>query len=297
MKSNRKARFDLHYYLFLLPAFLLFTGFIVAPAISSIYYSFTNFDGVNPATMNFIGAANYKEMIDSDRVHNAFKNTIILTVSLMILENIVALVLAVLVDQVRWFKNFFRSVFYLPVLISGIVMGFIWTILYNFNFGAINQILTKLGLESWAIDWLGDQRYTMISIIVATVWKGAGYYMIIYLAALQGVPQDLGEASRIDGANRWQQFRHVTFPLLAGAVTVCMTLALINGLKVFDQIAVMTDGGPGFTSETMTYIIYKVAFAEGRQGFGTALAIGLFALILITTAIQTFILRKREVQL
>nr|WP_240353734.1 sugar ABC transporter permease [Cohnella algarum] len=140
-------------------------------------------------------------------------------------------------------RNLFRSVFYFPVLLSGVVMGFIWTIILNYNFGVFNQLLDMLGLAAAKADWLGDPDFAMLSIILSTVWKSAGYYMIIYLAGLQGIPQELSEAASIDGAGRMQQFRHITFPLLAGSVTVCMVLSMINSLKIFDQIAVMTDGG------------------------------------------------------
>ncbi|MNZ96816.1 Lactose transport system permease protein LacF [compost metagenome] len=220
-----------------------------------------------------------------------------MAVVLVILENIVAIALAMLVDQVKWLRNIFRSVFYFPVLLSGVVMGFIWTIILNYNFGVLNQLLDMVGLSSLKYDWLGNPDFALISIILSTVWKSAGYYMIIYLAGLQSIPQDLSEAAGIDGANRWQQFRHITFPLLAGAMTVCIVLSMINALKIFDQIAVMTDGGPGFATETLTYIIYKVGFGELRQGFGTALAQVLFVLILIITVIQVKFLQKREVQL
>jgi multiple sugar transport system permease protein/raffinose/stachyose/melibiose transport system permease protein len=241
--------------------------------------------------------ANFEEIWNSERVHNALKNTILLTIALVILENILALALAMLVDQVRWFKNLFRSIFYFPVLLSGLVMGFVWTIILNYNFGVLNRLLELVGLDSLKTDWLGNPDFALVSIILSTVWKAAGYYMIIYLAALQGVPPELNEAASIDGANKWQQFRHITFPLLAGAVTVCMMLSMIGSLKIFDQIAVMTDGGPGFATETLTYIVYKVGFGELRQGFGTAMALVLFLLILIVSIIQIKVLRKREVQL
>ncbi|URJ62931.3 carbohydrate ABC transporter permease [Paenibacillus polymyxa] len=219
-----------------------------------------------------------------------------MTISLVILENIAAIAMALMVDRIRWFKNLFRSIFYFPTLLSGIVMGFVWAMILNYNFGVVNKILDAVGLGGWTVDWLGDPKYAMLSIILSTVWKGAGYYMIIYLAGLQGIPADLSEAASIDGANGWQQFRYITFPLLAGSMTVCMVLSMISALKIFDQIAVMTDGGPGFATETLTYIIYKVGFGELRQGFGTALAMVLFVIILIITVIQVKILRKREVQ-
>lgn len=294
--ARKKKRWLSYSLVFILPAFLFYTLFVVIPTLSSVYLSFTSWDGVSP-NIRFIGFDNFIELFKSERVRNALKNTLILAVALVVLENLAALFLAMLVDQVRWFRNFFRSVFYLPVLLSGVVMAFIWTVIYNYNFGVLSQLLDSWGLSALKVDWLGDSKYTLFAIIFSIVWKSAGYYMIIYLAALQGVPQELIEAAKIDGANHWEQFRHITFPLLAGAVTVCMTLSLIGSLKVFDQIAVMTDGGPGFATETMTYIVYKVGFGEMRQGYGTALALVLFAIILIASLIQVKVLRKREVQM
>ncbi|WP_440131306.1 carbohydrate ABC transporter permease [Paenibacillus xylanexedens] len=280
---------------FILPSLILYTLFVIVPTLGSFYLSFTSWDGISE-DIRFIGFANFIEIWNSPRVHNALKNTLIMTVSLVILENIAAIAMALMVDKVRWFKNLFRSIFYFPTLLSGIVMGFVWAMILNYNFGVVNQIMNAIGLGSWTVDWLGDPKFAMLSIILSTVWKGAGYYMIIYLAGLQGIPAELSEAANIDGANGWQQFRFITFPLLAGSLTVCMVLSMISALKIFDQIAVMTDGGPGFATETLTYIIYKVGFGELRQGFGTALAIVLFIIILIITLIQVKILRKREVQ-
>ncbi len=297
MNTLQKKKTFLNYAVwFILPSFLLYTIFVITPTLSSVYLSFTSWDGVSP-NVHYIGFANFVEIWNSDRVHNALKNTVLLTVSLVVLENAASLMLALLVDQVRWLRNLFRSVFYFPVLLSGIVMGFVWTIILNYNFGVINQLLDAAGLDAIKTDWLGNPKFAMLSIVLSTVWKSAGYYMVIYLAGLQGIPQELTEAASIDGANRWQQFRHVKFPLLAGAMTVCMMLSMIGSLKIFDQIAVMTDGGPGFATETLTYIIYKVGFGELRQGFGTALAIVLFLLIMIVSIVQIKLLRKREVQM
>ncbi|MGO4546080.1 carbohydrate ABC transporter permease [Paenibacillus sp. 2TAB23] len=281
---------------FILPAFLLYTAFVIVPTLSSVYLSFTSWDGLS-SHIRYIGFENFREIVSSPRVHNALKNTLIFAFSLVILENALALLLAILVDQVRWLRNFFRSIFYFPVLMSGIIMGFIWMIIMNYNFGVLNQLLDMIGLGSLKADWLGDPDFALIAIILSTVWKAAGYYMVIYLAGLQGIPQELHEAASIDGANRWQQFRSITFPLLAGAMTVCLMLSMIGSLKIFDQIAVMTDGGPGFATETLTYIIYKVGFGELRQGFGTALSMVLFLLTLVISLVQIKVLRKREVQM
>lgn len=294
--KKKKKKWQSYALLFILPSFILYTLFVIVPTVGSVYLSFTSWDGIS-SDVRYIGFANFVEIWNSPRVHNALKNTMVMTISLVLLENIAAIALAMMVDKVRWFRNLFRSVFYFPTLLSGIVMGFVWSMILNYNFGVFNQILDRIGLGSYIVDWLGNPKYAMISIILSTAWKGAGYYMIIYLAGLQGIPQELNEAASIDGANGRQQFRHITFPLLAGSMTVCLVLSMISALKIFDQIAVMTDGGPGFETETLTYIIYKVGFGELRQGFGTALAMVLFLIILIITVIQVKFLQKREVQL
>lgn len=284
------------YILFILPAFLFFTVLVVWPALSSVYYSFTSWDGINPK-VNFIGLGNYKEILSSARFSNALKNTLVLTFTVSILENTAALALALLVDNVCRMKNFFRAVFYVPVILSGVVSGFIWKIMYNYNFGPINKVLDTIGLEHLKQDWLGDASYVMGSLALVLVWKGCGYYMIIYLASLQGVPKEVIEAASIDGATAWQRFRYITVPLISGSFTICFTLALINGLKIFDQIAVMTDGGPGFYTETIVYLLFKSGFAEGRQGYGTAVGIILLCIILVLNGIQSKFLKGREVQL
>lgn len=296
MRTKKKKGVDKVAFAFIAPAFIFFTLFIIIPTVSSVYYSFTSWDGVSP-TVKFIGLANYKEIFTSARFGNALKNTVILTFFISILENGFALGLALMVDHVKWGKNLFRSAFYIPVLISGIVSGFIWKIMYNYNFGTLNAALDNMGLSDMKQDWLGNTSLTLLMIGIVLIWKGAGYYMIIYLASLQSVSPDLIEAAQIDGASPWQRFKAITVPLISGAFTINFTLSLINGLKVFDQINVMTDGGPGFTSETLVYLLYKVGFNEGRQGFGTAVGIMLLFIIIILNTLQQKFLRSREVQM
>jgi ABC-type sugar transport system permease subunit len=294
--TGKKKGFDMVSFWFIAPAFLFFTLFIIVPTAASVYYSFTSWDGLSP-TVKFVGLANYREIATGARFRNALANTFILTVFISILENTMALALALMVDNVKWWKNFFRSAFYIPVLISGIVSGFIWKIMYNYNFGAINSILSSMGMGGLKQDWLGNPSLALVMVGVVLVWKGAGYYMIIYLASLQSVSTDITEAAAIDGASPWQRFRHIIMPLISGAFTINFTLSLINGLKVFDQISVMTDGGPGFTTETIVYLLYKVGFNEGRQGFGTAVGIVLLFIIIVLNTLQQKFLKSREVQL
>lgn len=296
MNKKNKKKFDKVTFAFIAPAFIFFTLFIIVPMAASVYYSFTSWDGISP-NVKFVGLANYREIFTSGRFRNALKNTVILTVFISVLENAFALGLALIVDNVRWCRNAFRSAFYIPVLISGIVSGFIWKIMYNYNFGTINAILKGVGLGNLRQEWLGTAGMALFMVGIVLIWKGAGYYMIIYLASLQGVPQDVIEAAKIDGASPFQRFKLITLPLISGAFTINFTLSLINGLKVFDQINVMTDGGPGFATETLVYLLYKVGFNEGRQGFGTAVGMMLLFIIIVLNAIQQKFLRSREVQL
>lgn len=294
--KQKKRKFDTTAFWFIAPAFVLFTVFLIIPTVSSLYYSLTSWDGINP-NIKFIGIANYVEIFTSARFGNALKNTALLTVVISICENVLALALALLVDSVCRAKNLFRAIFYVPVILSGVVSGFIWKIMYSYNFGPINKVLDMIGLAALKQDWLGNAKIAIWAVAVVMIWKNAGYYMIIYLAALQGVPQDVMEAASIDGATALQRFRHITIPLISGSFTICFTLSLINGLKVFDQIAVMTDGGPGFATETIVYLLYRSGFGEGRQGFGTAVGVVLLCIILVLNTAQSAFLRKREVQL
>lgn len=288
MKINKTA------FLFILPCFVLYTGLIILPSLTSIQLSFTNWDGLS-SSYRYIGFDNYYEIFTSSRFFNALWRTLFLTLIVSVGENVAALSLALALDRVRWLKNIFRVCFYIPVLISGIVSGFIWLTMFNWNFGIINSALRLAGLGDFAVNWIGNPNTVLFSLALTIIWKSSGYYMVIYLAGLQGIPKDCLESATIDGANGWQSFWHITFPLLAGSLTINFTLSLINGLKIFDQIVVMTNGGPGFSSETITYLIYKVAFSESRQGFGTALAVVLFVLIFILNGVQSKVLRRREV--
>ncbi len=276
-----------------LPAIVLFVGFVLVPSISSIYYSLTSWDGISK-NMTFIGLRNYKDIFRSERFWNSVRNTLFFTIALTLFENVVALSLALLVDKLRRTQTLFRSLFYLPNLLSGIVTGYIWVALMNYTFGVINQVFNSIGLPS--VDWLGNPDLALWSVIFVMVWKGSGYYMIIYTAGLSGIPKELIEASQIDGASGWRQFISITMPLLASTFTINLTLSLISGLRIFDQIVAMTSGGPGFATETITYQIFTVAFSEGKQGYGTALAILLFSITMVFTGLQSWVTRRFEVE-
>ena len=276
-----------------LPSVFLYSLLVVLPAFLSIYYSLTNWDGLSPK-MTFIGLRNYVDLASDERFWNAFKNSVVLAVVSSVTSNIVALALALLVNRIRKLTTLCRSAFYLPNLLSGIVSGYIWVSLLNYSFGVVNQLLNAIGFES--VDFLGNPGLALWTVIFVITWKGAGYYMIIYIAGLNNISTDILEAADIDGCSAWSKFIRVTVPMLTGSFTINLTLSIINGLKIFDQIVSMTSGGPGFATETLTYQIYTVAFSEGRQGYGTAVAMVLFLLTLLLSVLNTKLTRHFEVE-
>ncbi|MBY9080724.1 sugar ABC transporter permease [Paenibacillus sp. HN-1] len=281
--------------LFMLPAFLIFSVFIVIPMLSSFYFSLTDWNGLNPHS-HFIGLKNYQNIIHDSEVWIALKNTIIFAILVTVLQNILSLVLAMLLDGAGWLARFLRVFYLIPALLSALAIGFVWSYMYNPVFGVINMALENIGLGSWAQDWLGDPKWSMYSVVFTNIWQWTGLSLVIYLAGLQAIPGDLYEAADIDGANRWHQFKQITFPLIAPAFTVNILISIIGSFKVFDIIFVMTKGGPGTATESLAILLYKKAFNYNEMGYGTAIAIVMFFIILFISVIQLRILRRREIE-
>jgi ABC-type sugar transport system permease subunit len=296
MRSHtRRIRDEMKWFSFLVPALLFYLVLFVIPSLSSSYYSFTEWNGL---TSKFIGWGNYKEIWESDKLLLALKNTFFYAVMGTILQNFLALILALFLDKGFRTVNILRAMFLLPLVFSPLVIGYIFSYILEPNIGVLNTLLSNLHLADWQRDWLGNPDYGRWMIVLVDVWKSIGFSMVIYLAGLQSVPQDLYEAGDIDGASPWNKFRQITFPLIAVAVTINIVLATIGNLKIFDQIYAMTGGGPGYATHSIATIIFHLGFAEsGEWGLGTAMSIVMFLFILVLTIIQVFILRKREVQM
>lgn len=290
---ERRARWIL--FGFIAPALVVYLLMVIVPSLQSLQLSFTNWDGVNPS-YNYIGFANYQEIFTSGRFWNAVKNTLLLGLGSALIINAIALGIALMLDRLKHFQGFFRTIVYLPALVSAFIAATIWKYLLNYNFGFVDSALRKSGLGAFAQDWLGNSNIVVWVLLFIICFTLGGNTTLIYLANLQSVPTELVEAATIDGANGRQVFANVTWPMLAGAVTVNMTLAMIAGWIVFDQILVLTSGGPGFVSETMAFFIYKVGFGEYRAGFGSAAAIVLFLVVLGSTIGANAYMRKREIQ-
>ena len=295
MKNKAKRAETTAAGLFLLPEMAVMLVFVFIPMIYALYLSFIKWNGFQK-DRSFVALENYELIFKNHEFWASIKVTFIYMAAYVTLLFLLSLALALLNHSVKSKAGqLYRTLIFTPHAVSLVIAGVIWTFMFSAPKGYINQLIGLFGIKPQA--FLGSRSQALGCVIVISLWIAAGYYMIIYLASLQSVSTDILEAADIDGASPFQKFRNITVPMISGAFTINFTLSLINGLKVFDQISVMTDGGPGFTSETLVYLLYKVGFNEGRQGFGTAVGIVLLFLIIVLNTIQQKFLRSREVQL
>lgn len=270
-------------YLFLLPTLVILGTFLVYPLFASVWYSFHEYNVIQPA--KWVGLANYRELLEDEVFHSAFRNTIVYALGVVPGCVILPLFLALLVNRTGPGISFFRVAFYMPVITSIVVVGVVWKWMY-FEDGIINSILRGFNLVDRPIPFLSDPDIALFAIIAVTIWKASGYYMVLYLAGLQGLPRDLEEAAMIDGANRWQRLWDVTIPLLRPMITVVAVLASIGAMKVFGEIYVMTSGGPANSTTTLVYYVYTQAFTFLRMGYASSIAVVLCLFLVVLTLIN-----------
>ncbi len=290
-KINHKT--NLEFLGFTIPAVIAILLFVEIPFIMSVAYSFTRWNGLDRAP-KFIGLENYIELLTDDKVMvEALIFTFVFTLFFVVAVNVIALLLALVLDSKIFGRNAFRAAFYIPNIISLIVIGYIWRFIFSNGFESLGK-LTEAGI--FQLSWLGDGKMAFISVILVSVWQATGFYMVIYIAGLQTVPRELVEAATIDGAGSVKRFISVVFPLIMPSVTVCVFYAISNGFKIFDIILSLTFGGPGTATTSIALDIYKTAFNDNRFGYGAAKSVLLFAIILAVTVFQLTIFKKREVE-
>jgi raffinose/stachyose/melibiose transport system permease protein len=266
---------------FVLPALIIYAVFAIYPIINALVLSFYDWDGVSE-NRNFVGLNNYLQIFTQDPVFwTAVKNSLIWVVLSLIVPTVVGLALAVAVNQKIFARNSFRAIFYLPSIIASIAVATIWSWMYNPLLGLFNTLLKSLGLGFLIQDWLGDPKVALYSIFIAYIWQSAGATMVLFLAGLQGVPEELKEAARVDGANPWRVFWNVVLPSLRQTTIVVTVLTIINSLKVFDLIVGMTSGGPGQSTQVLALWSYTQSFGLRDFGNGMAVAMVLLALTLV----------------
>ena len=270
--SRRRKRYGFTPWLFALPALAVYLWFLVYPAFSSLFFSLTDWDGLSP-TYQIVGLDNYQAMVHDPVVIHAAINNIIWTIVTIAVPVLLGLTLAVLLNGKIRGKPVLRMVFYLPGVLPLVSVASIWGWLYNPDYGAINAFLKAIGLGSLAQPWLGQNSTALFAVMVPAIWLRTGFPMLLYLAALQGISADQYEAATMDGATRWQQFRHITMPNLRPAHYIVLALSLIDSFKVFDLIYAMTYGGPGTATQVMGTWMYFNVFQYYHAGYGTAIAV------------------------
>jgi raffinose/stachyose/melibiose transport system permease protein len=271
-----------HYpFYFLVPVLVLYFVFFILPSLLGIGYSFTDWSTYSEE-MNFVGLENFQRVFSPEENYLAYiANTLVFTAVTTALKTVIGLGLAILLSEgVRRFTNLYRVAIYLPAVLPTLVVALIFRSILHPTTGALNTFFSGLGLDALALPWLIDPRIALYSVIAVDTWKGVGYITVILLAGLQTIPRVYYEAAEIDGAGFWARLRHVTLPMLMPAVVVITVLNVLYGLRVFDIVYALTNGGPGYATEVIYTEIFK-AFSLGQYGLGTALSTVMFVVLLV----------------
>ncbi|MCL5986452.1 MAG: sugar ABC transporter permease [Actinobacteria bacterium] len=265
---------------FLFIPLLIYGIFVLGTMVYSFILSFSNWDGV-ARTFKFIGFTNYIKLFNDAQFYYALKNNFIWVIISLAVPMFLGLLLAVLVDRNVRGENIFKSIFYLPMTISFVVIAVIWSWVYEPNMGILNAFLRAVGLGFIAKAWLASKTTALYAIIIAASWQLTGYSMILFLAGLRNIHPEIIEAAKIDGASNWQSFWHVVYPMLRSVRTVVIGTTLINAFRVFDLVFAMTQGGPGSASNVLAMFMYQESFWKYRMAYGSAIAVIQFLIILI----------------
>lgn len=290
LKYRNKKRVAIIEFLLVVPAIVFYITFVVYPLFGGIFYSLTDWDGIR-RTFNFIGLQNFVNIVHDEYVLEPLKNTFIYAFFNTIILNILGLLMAIGAESVRRGRNVFRALLYIPSVLSAILVGFVFNFIFDKSLGALGM---QMGIEAMANNLLGDKAFALAMGILVTGWKSAGWYMVVYIAGLHNIDQSLYDAASVDGVTGWKRFRYITFPLLAPSFTINMVLALERSFKEYDLMYALTGGGPGRASELISMTIYNESFTNKRAGYGSALGIVLFLIIVVITLFQMKVLRKRE---
>jgi multiple sugar transport system permease protein len=277
---------------FLAPFLILYLAFIIGPALYGLVMSFFNTSLVKPGLSSFAGVSNYAEALTSADFWSSLWHTLWFTILTTPPLIVLGLLFALLANQARRGRWFFRLAFFVPYVLPSAVVALIWMWLYTPELGLIGSGLARIGIE--APNWLGDPDWAMPSLALTTLWWTLGFNFVLYLAGLQEIPRELYEASALDGASPWQQFRTITFPLLGRTTTLVAVLQVIASLKVFDQMYIMTSGGPNFATRSILMYVYDEGFTNFRIGYASAVSMLFFVVVLAVSAVWFTLVRRQE---
>jgi ABC-type sugar transport system permease subunit len=287
-----RVRRSVYPYVWISPALLVFGVFTLLPLAAGVALSLVSWDGIHAARWQ--GLANYVQVLQDQTFWQALVHNVIYAVGTVVGKIVLALVLAVLLNRALRGRAVFRTVLFMPVVMSFVVVGLIWSWIYNYNFGLLNAILGMLGLQAWKQDWLGNASIALGALIVVDIWKWFGFHMVINLAGLQSIPNELYEAVRIDGASAWQSFWRVTLPLLKPVTMINVLLATSGAFNVFDLVYVMTEGGPVNATDVAMLHIYTQAFQFYRFGYAAAMSYILLILVGIVSLVLMRMMRQER---
>ena len=289
-KKRQAGTLGKYFYVFILPAFVVYLLFSIVPFLYTFYYSFTDYTDMNPVNLSFVGLKNYIKVFNTPLMITAIKNSVLYAIMLTSLQTILALPLAVLLDKKLKTRNLLRAVFFFPAVFSSLIIGYLWNfIMSSSDYGLINNLLHQLGLGTFNF-FTADRA--LFSVILTQAWQWTGWAMVIYLANLQSISPDLYEAADIDGAGGIKKFFYVTLPLMCPSVKIIVVTGLIGGMKVFDIIYSMTSGGPGNATETVMTVMRKKGISDGFYSTGSAFGVCFFAIVLVISAVVTKLMGK-----
>lgn len=290
---GRKWREKMEFGMFTLPVLICIAVAFYIPFAMTIRYSMTQWNGISKNPV-FVGLDNFKQIFMSDtNFADSAWFTIKYAILYIILVNVLAILLAVVLDMKLRTTSWLRAAFFVPYILSLVIVGFIWKFIFMQGFNSLGE---STGWEVFALSWLGTPGLAFVSILAVSIWQSIGFYLVIYIAGLQSVPEDLKEAATVDGAGPLRKFFSITLPLLAPSITISVFMALTNSIKVFDVILSLTGGGPGGTTYSIAYDIYRDTFQNNLYGYGTAKALILFLAVLVVTIVQLAFFKRREVE-
>jgi len=289
-RRRSRRTFDRRIWVFVIPAMVAFLFVVVWPSIQGAGYAFTDWDGISP-DIHFVGISELKRVVTDPQSLRALVNTLVIAATITVLQTAIGLLLALGVNSRIKSRNVLRVLFFAPVVITPAATGFLWQNLLSPD-GAINEVLRAVGLGSLAQPWLGSSTYAIWCICLVVIWQFSGYSMVIFLANLQGISPDVLEAAEMDGAGPVRKFWNVVRPELGPALTINLMLSIIGGLKLFDQVFIITGGGPGGDTETMSTLLVKTAFNYGEFSYGIAIALVLAIVVSVVSIIQYRLLSR-----
>ncbi|MEF2246889.1 MULTISPECIES: carbohydrate ABC transporter permease [unclassified Paenibacillus] len=284
--GSNKKQYGLFLISFIAPALLIYLLYVVYPIFATLYYSLFNWTGIQ-ADKTFIGFDNYVRLFSDKVFLKTIFNNLVLVVASVATQIPLGLVMALILFAPIRGMRLFRTVYFLPLLMSTVALGILWTFIYDPIFGIVNRFLEAIGLGAWQQGWLGDPKTAFIAVIITICWQFTPFYMILFRAAMSGIPDDIYEAAEIDGCSGWKKFWLVTLPLIKPTIITSCVLSVIGSLKYFDLIFVMTEGGPDSRTELMATYMYKQAFAKFNMGYASSVS---FSMFIIAFVVAIFIL-------